>query len=71
MEGPSRKNRLRLEGRTGCNKIVVFEGSDRHVGELLDVRITRVGPFTLYGDAAWIGLDDSPARMPSSASVSI
>ncbi len=71
VEGPSRKNRLRLEGRTGCNKIVVFEGSDRHVGELLDVRITRVGSFTLYGDAAWIGLDDSPARMPSSASVSI
>ncbi|MGE3312781.1 MAG: tRNA (N6-isopentenyl adenosine(37)-C2)-methylthiotransferase MiaB [Limisphaerales bacterium] len=58
VEGPSRKNPRRLEGRTGCNKIVVFEGSDRHVGELLDVRITRVGSFTLYGDAAWIGLED-------------
>jgi tRNA-2-methylthio-N6-dimethylallyladenosine synthase len=60
VEGPSRKNPARLEGRTGCNKIVVFEGADRHIGELMDLRITRVGSFTLYGDPAVIGLDDSP-----------
>lgn len=59
VEGPSRKNPARLEGRTGCNKIVVFEGADRHIGELMDLRITRVGSFTLYGDPAVIGLDDS------------
>jgi len=65
VEGPSRKNPRRLEGRTGCNKIVVFEGADRHVGELMDLRITRVGSFTLYGDPAIIGLDDAPEASSS------
>jgi tRNA-2-methylthio-N6-dimethylallyladenosine synthase len=52
VEGPSRKNPARLEGRTRTNKIVVFEGSERHHGQLLDVEVTRAGSFTLYGDAA-------------------
>jgi tRNA-2-methylthio-N6-dimethylallyladenosine synthase len=52
VEGPSRKNAARLEGRTGTNKIVVFEGAGRHVGHLLEVRIVRAGSFTLYGDPA-------------------
>ena len=64
VEGPSRKNPARLEGRTGCNKIVVFEGGERHLGELLDLRITRAGSFTLYGDPAWIGFDDAPPAPP-------
>ena len=57
VEGPSRKNLARLEGRTRCNRIVVFEGSDRHRGQLLDVNITRAGSFTLYGDPAILNLD--------------
>jgi tRNA-2-methylthio-N6-dimethylallyladenosine synthase len=52
VEGPSRKNPARLMGRTTCNKTVVFEGAPRHVGQLLDLRITRAGSFTLYGDPA-------------------
>jgi len=52
VEGPSRKNPARLEGRTRTNRIVVFEGSERHRGQLLDVKVTRAGSFTLYGDAA-------------------
>lgn len=59
VEGPSRKNPARLEGRTGCNKIVVFEGSDRHIGQEMDVRITRKGSFTLYADPAIVGLEDA------------
>jgi len=39
-------------GRTRSNKIVVFDGSARHRGQLLDLNITRVGSFTLYGDPA-------------------
>jgi tRNA-2-methylthio-N6-dimethylallyladenosine synthase len=39
-------------GRTRCNKIVLFEGSERHRGQRMDVRITRTGSFTLYGDPA-------------------
>src|SRR5262245_52304070 len=42
-EGPSKKNPARMMGRTRCNKIVVFEGSERHRGQLLDVKITRSG----------------------------
>lgn len=57
VEGPSRKNAARLAGRTRCNKIVVFEGSDRHVGQLMDLKIQRSGSFTLYGDPAILNLD--------------
>jgi tRNA-2-methylthio-N6-dimethylallyladenosine synthase len=51
VEGPSKRPE-RWQGRTRCNKIVLFEGSTRHLGELLDVRIVRAGSFTLYGDPA-------------------
>jgi tRNA-2-methylthio-N6-dimethylallyladenosine synthase len=51
-EGPSRKNPARMTGRTRCNKIVVFDGSERHRGQLMDVKIERAGSFTLYGDPA-------------------
>ncbi|MEK7684312.1 MAG: tRNA (N6-isopentenyl adenosine(37)-C2)-methylthiotransferase MiaB [Verrucomicrobiota bacterium] len=57
VEGPSRKNPARLEGRTRCNKIVVFEGSDRHLGQLMELEIKRTSSFTLYGDPAIINLD--------------
>jgi tRNA-2-methylthio-N6-dimethylallyladenosine synthase len=57
VEGPSRKNRSRLEGRTRCNRIVVFEGSPRHHGQLLDLLIREASTFTLYGDPAIINLD--------------
>ncbi|MBM3821847.1 MAG: tRNA (N6-isopentenyl adenosine(37)-C2)-methylthiotransferase MiaB [Verrucomicrobia bacterium] len=57
VEGPSRRNSSRLEGRTGSNMIVVFEGAERHLGQILDVRVTRAGSFTLYGDPAIVNLD--------------
>jgi len=57
VEGPSRKNPARLTGRTRCNKIVVFDPAEReHRGQLLDVKITRAGSFTLYGDPAIVNL---------------
>lgn len=56
VEGPSRRNAQRLEGRSRCNKIVVFEGDTRrHRGQVMDLQITRAGSFTLYGDPAIIG----------------
>jgi len=57
VEGPSRRNEARLEGRTPCNKIVVFEGAPRHVGQVIGLKITRAGSFTLYGDPAILNLD--------------
>ncbi len=50
VEGPSKRNPARMSGRTRCNKIVVFDGSERHRAQVMDVRIVRAGSFTLYGD---------------------
>jgi tRNA-2-methylthio-N6-dimethylallyladenosine synthase len=54
VEGPSKKNPARLSGRSRCNKIVIFEGAERHRGQLIDVEITRAGCFTLYGKPAQV-----------------
>jgi len=59
VEGPSKKNAARMMGRTRCNKIVVFDGTDRHRGQLMNVKIERAGSFTLYGNPAILNLDDS------------
>jgi tRNA-2-methylthio-N6-dimethylallyladenosine synthase len=49
-EGPSKTKANRLTGRTRTNKVVVFEGAPRFVGQIFDVRITHTTGFTLYGD---------------------
>ena len=51
-EGPSKTNEATLMGRTPGNKIVIFEGGERHIGEIFDVAITRSSGFSLYGDPA-------------------
>ncbi len=48
-EGPSKTNPARLMGRTRTNKIVVFEGSEKLIGEIVDVRVQRANGFSLYG----------------------
>lgn len=55
VEGPSKRNPERLTGRTRCNRIVVFEGSNRHRGQIMKVNVVRVGSFTLYGDPVIVG----------------
>jgi tRNA-2-methylthio-N6-dimethylallyladenosine synthase len=56
VEGPSKKNAARYTGRTRCNRIVLFDGSARHHGQLMDVKIERTGSFTLHGDPAVVNL---------------
>jgi tRNA-2-methylthio-N6-dimethylallyladenosine synthase len=56
VEGPSKRNAARMTGRTRCNRIVVFDGGERHRGQIMDVQITRAGSFTLYGDPAILNL---------------
>ena len=56
VEGPSKKNAARYTGRTRCNRIVLFDGSARHQGQIMDVKIERTGSFTLYGDPAVVNL---------------
>jgi len=55
VEGPSKKNSARYTGRTRCNRIVLFDGGERHRGQLMDLKIERTGSFTLYGDPAILG----------------
>jgi len=52
VEGRSEKGGKRFFGRTRTNKIVVFDGDERHRGALLPVRIDRANTTTLYGDPA-------------------
>lgn len=51
-EGPSKTNGRRLMGRTRTNKIVVFEGDENLIGELVDVQVQRANGFSLYGAPA-------------------
>jgi tRNA-2-methylthio-N6-dimethylallyladenosine synthase len=51
-EGPSKTNEQRLMGRSPGNKIVIFEGDTRHIGEVFDVQIERSTGFSLYGNPA-------------------
>ena len=40
----------------GCNRIVLFDGSTRHQGQFMDVKITRTGSSTLCGNPATVNL---------------
>ena len=51
-EGLSKTNPERLSGRTPGNKIVIFEGGERHIGEIFDVKIEWTSGFSLYGNPA-------------------
>ena len=51
-EGPSKTNPATLSGRTPGNKIVIFEGGERHIGEVFDVQIEWTSGFSLYGNPA-------------------
>jgi len=58
VEGPSKKSvRMgeqgdvrQLSGRTPCDRIVVFQGNRRQIGQILPVRIFDMTPYTLVGD---------------------
>ncbi|MEZ6069408.1 MAG: tRNA (N6-isopentenyl adenosine(37)-C2)-methylthiotransferase MiaB [Pirellulales bacterium] len=57
VEGPSKASQkqaddshtLQLTGRTMCDRIVVFEGTRRQVGEILPVVVYDANAFTLFG----------------------
>ncbi len=50
IEGPSKKDKSKLSGRTRSNKIVICEGSDDLTGELINVKIKKVQSWTLFGE---------------------
>ncbi|HET6881843.1 MAG TPA: TRAM domain-containing protein, partial [Pirellulales bacterium] len=57
VEGPSKTSRkqerdgenLQLTGRTNCDRIVVFEGNRRLIGQFLPVVVYDANAFTLFG----------------------
>jgi tRNA-2-methylthio-N6-dimethylallyladenosine synthase len=50
--GPSKTNKQRLMGRTGQNKIVIFDGdASTLTGKIVDVQIEETTGFSLYGTA--------------------
>src|SRR5262249_7489176 len=54
VEGPSKMNRagsdpLQLAGRPNCDRIVVFDGRERLVGQFLPVLVYDANAFTLFG----------------------
>lgn len=53
IEGPSRKDRSELQGRTENNRVVNFDGGSdgaRLIGRMVDVSIVQALPFSLRGE---------------------
>lgn len=59
VEGPSKTSRKQaasgqakqLTGRTVCDRIVVFEGREESIGQIVPVLIEQTSAFTLFGTA--------------------
>jgi tRNA-2-methylthio-N6-dimethylallyladenosine synthase len=58
VEGPSKRTLrqgidhdgpIQLMGRTPCDRIVVFDGNQRQIGQLLPVTIIDTAAHTLFG----------------------
>ena len=54
VEGPARKTPNALFGRTECTRPVVFAGSDRLIGQLVDIRITEAPMRSLRGEVVTV-----------------
>lgn len=50
VEGPSKKNKEVLSGRTSTNKIVLFEGDNSLEGQFVNIKINECKTWTLYGE---------------------
>ncbi|MED5618015.1 tRNA (N6-isopentenyl adenosine(37)-C2)-methylthiotransferase MiaB [Ideonella sp. BN130291] len=61
VEGPSRKDKTELMGRTECNRIVNFKGTPRLVGQMIDVTITQALPHSLRGEVVVRADETAPA----------
>ena len=50
VEGPSRKNKKTLTGRTESMKIVNFNGAPDMIGQIVKIRITEAKTYSLVGE---------------------
>ena len=44
------QQKSRWRGRTPDNRLVFFELDENHCGSLANIRITRTGPYSLFGE---------------------
>lgn len=63
VEGLSRKGKL-FTGRTRGNRVVLFEGSERLVGEMVKVQVDRVTASSLYGSIVLEGVEECAETSP-------
>lgn len=59
VEGPSKKGPL-YTGRTRGNRVVLFEGNERLIGQLAQVKIDRFTASSLYGSLPLEGMEPEP-----------
>jgi tRNA-2-methylthio-N6-dimethylallyladenosine synthase len=57
VEGPARRGENRFMGRTRSHLKVIFDGSERLIGELVEVRIGRATASTLLGELELEGVE--------------
>ncbi len=50
VEGHARKTTRALMGRTECNRVVLLDGPERLIGQMVDVRITEATQRSLRGE---------------------
>lgn len=50
VEGTSKNNKDMLTGRTETNKIVIFEGIEELIGEIIDIKILSEHVWYLKGE---------------------
>lgn len=51
VEGPSKRDKTEFFGRTGTNKVVIFNNTNKqiHPGDFITLHITKITPATLFG----------------------
>ena len=52
VDGPSRKNKEMLSGRTSTHKIVLFKGDKELIGKFVNIKKNETKNWTLYGEIA-------------------
>jgi len=62
QKSPEHQSALQLTGRTRCDRIVVFPGHRRLIGQFCTIRITHATPTTLLGE--WEEPSSSPSAAP-------
>lgn len=50
VEGYSKNDESKLTGRTRTGKLVNFKGNEKHIGNLVQVKITKAQSFSLIGE---------------------